>query len=96
MNRYTKQVSEKLDYEVDLTAWLPTGDSVISTTATSTPAGDAENPGLTVGITGETTSNPKIWLSVGTDGVEYQVTVVVTTNTGRIKEIDFKLKVVNL
>jgi hypothetical protein len=90
MNRYTKQVAEKLDYEVDLAAWLPTGDSVISTSATSSPSG------LTVGVTGETTSSPKIWLSAGTDDTEYQVTVIVTTNTGRIKEIDFRLKVVNV
>lgn len=90
MNRYTKQSAEKLDYEIDLTAWLPTGDTVISTTATSSPSG------LTLGITGETTSNPKIWLSGGTDGVEYQATVIITTNTGRIKEVDFRLKVVDV
>jgi len=89
MNRFTKQEAEKLDYEVDTSAWLASGDSIISTTASATPSG------LTIGVTGEATDTPKIWLSSGTDGVEYQVTTILTTNSGRIKEIDFRLKVIN-
>jgi|SaaInlStandDraft_4_1057021.scaffolds.fasta_scaffold217779_2 hypothetical protein len=89
MNRYTQQEAENLDYSIDLTAWLATGDSIISTTASAAPSG------LTVGVTGSTTSVPKVWLSGGTDGTEYQITALMTTNAGRIKEVDFKLKVAN-
>ena len=86
MTTYTQQPSEVLDYDIDLTDWLATGDTVSGSTVTA-------ETGLTVTIANEDTSTPKVWCSGGTDGTTYKVTVLITTSGGRTKEVDFKIKV---
>lgn len=87
MIRFTKQPSENIDHLIDMSAWTPADDSVVSVTATAVPQG------LTIFVSGSTTLKPKVWLGKGIDGVEYQVTALITTNAGRVKEVDFKLQV---
>ena len=87
MDIFVKQPADILDYGVDLTKWLVTGDTVNGATATVAPSG------LTIAVTQETTSEPKVWVSGGLTGTEYQITLTVVTTGGRTKEFEFKLVV---
>lgn len=89
---FNKQPSEKLDYDVDLFRYLPSTDYPVSAVAASTPSG------LTLGITAfnATTKMVKQWISSGVDGQTYKVTLTITTSEGRIKEVDFNIKVKEL
>ena len=86
MKKFTQQPNEVLDYDIDLTEWIATGDSVQSTVASA-------EAGLTVTVSNGTTTTPKIWCSGGATGTTYKVTVTITTKGGRTKEIDFKVSV---
>tara|TARA_R110002073_G_scaffold105507_1_gene238634 strand:- start:725 stop:997 length:273 start_codon:yes stop_codon:yes gene_type:complete len=86
METFTKQPTELLDYDIDLSLWLKTGDSVISTSVTSAPVG------LSIALTDVATSIPKVWISDGVDKVTYIITAIIATNQGRRKEVNFKLK----
>lgn len=88
MDIFVKQPADVLDYGVDLTKWLVTGDTVSSSSAAVSPSG------LTISVTNGTTSEPKVWASGGVDGTEYQITLTVVTTGGRTKEFEFKLVVV--
>ena len=86
METFTKQPTELLDYDIDLSLWLKTGDSVISTVMTSLPVG------LTISLTDVATSIPKLWIADGVDKITYEITATIVTNQGRRKEVNFKLK----
>lgn len=89
-----KQPADILDYDVDFSNWLPQGDTVTSATATaSTIAGDLAP--LTVNSVQVSSTVVKVWLSGGTDGNTYTVTVRATTVGGRMKEEDFRMRVKN-
>ena len=85
MDTFVKQPADTLDYGVNLTKWLATGDTVSAATATVSPSG------LTITVTQATTSEPTIWASGGVDGTEYQITLTVVTTGGRTKEFEFKI-----
>lgn len=85
LGTYTKQPGEKLDYDVDYTDWI--GDDTLLSHVVSADAG------ITV-VTSAVLSNVvKVWLTGGTDGVKYKITVTATTTGGRIKEDEFYVKV---
>lgn len=84
---FLKQPVEVKDYDVDYSQWLTTGDNVQSATISVTPTG------LQVDSVVINDPRVKIWLSGGTDGVSYKVTVTTTTADGRVKQDEFKLKV---
>jgi len=90
MDIFVKQPADTLDYGVDLTKWLATGDSVSSATATVSPSG------LTISVTESATSEPKVWASGGVDGTQYQITLTVVTTDSRTKEFEFKIVVTEL
>ena len=87
MDSFYKQPTERLDYDIDFSLWLPNGDAIIGTTTNSTPVG------LTIAITDAATLIPKIWVSDGVDKNTYVVSVTVETSQGRNKEVNFKIKV---
>tara|TARA_B100000780_G_scaffold268628_1_gene226744 strand:+ start:402 stop:674 length:273 start_codon:yes stop_codon:yes gene_type:complete len=87
METYTKQPTERLDYDIDFTNWLPTGDAIVTTVTSSTPAG------LTIYVTDAATIIPKVWVAAGVDKKSYIVSVTVDTSQGRTKEVNFKVKV---
>lgn len=96
MNKYQQQPSEVVDYVVDLTVWVPENDTVVNTEVSVTHmyhSNPNEPVTLVVRATDIATKKPKIWCVGGTDGVEYKVTVLITTNSGRVKEVDFRVKV---
>ena len=87
MDSYTKQPTERLDYDIDFTNWLPTGDAIVTTVTSSTPAG------LTIYVTDAATIIPIVWVAAGVDKKSYIVSVTVDTSQGRTKEVNFKVKV---
>jgi hypothetical protein len=87
MDTYSKQPTERLDYDVDFSEWLPPGDAIITTAVGVEPAG------LTIAVTDAATLIPKLWVDGGVDGATYLISVTCETQYGRNKEVNFKLKV---
>jgi len=85
---FLKDPNEKLDYEEDWSDWL--GDDTI----TGTPVYTVPT-GLTNFETSNNTTTTTIWLTGGTHGQEYIVSVKVTTTGGRIGERSIKIIVRN-
>ena len=85
---YTKQPGDTLDYDIDYTQWLPAGDEVIAASAASSPSG------LTlVSVSEGVPDIVKVWVSGGTSGVRYKITITTTTKGSRVKEDEFLLTV---
>ena len=74
-----KDPNATLDYSVDWSAWLPTGDT-ISQSAWTVPAG------LTKGAESVGTGVATVWLSGGTVGTRYGIVNRITTAAGRIDD----------
>ncbi len=98
MITFLKQIGDNLDYDIDFSDFLSDGDTVASATAAYTPETDAADTTLTLGATSvdSVTNLVKQWLSGGTDGNSYKVTVTTTTTAGRVKETDFRIKIRNV
>lgn len=77
IRRFTKDPDAVLDYTVDWSDWLIPGDWIISVVASVSPAG------LVVDYTSWTDDLAIVWLSGGSVGVRYSVTVSVVTAGGR-------------
>ena len=73
---YYKGPTENLDYGVDWSKWLATGET-ISTSAWTVATG------LVVGTQSNTTTATVVWLSGGTAGAIYTAMNQITTNQGR-------------
>lgn len=82
-----KQPGDTLDYDIDFGDWLVEGDSLVAATATASP------DGLVIGDVERLPPLVKVWLSGGVDGESYTVTVTVTTADGRVKTVNFNLRV---
>ena len=87
LGTYTKQPADVLDYDVDYAEFLNGTDTLASKTVTATPTGINVDSSTIVG------TRVKVWLSGGTNGVTYKVTVTATTGDGRVKQDEFKVKV---
>lgn len=93
LGTFTKQPAEIIDYDVDYTDWLDgTADSVLSATVTIVSSLPADATPLTDLSTYINTQRVKMWMSGGTNGATYKITVKATTTNGRIKEDEFKIK----
>lgn len=82
-----KQPAEVQDYDLFFGDRIPEGDTIVSATITCTPAMDPQ-PGYA--ISGQTV---KIWIYAGLSGVTYKITVLATTQAGRVVETDAISKV---
>lgn len=80
-----KQPAENLDYDFDFTNAFPSGDNISTATVNATPTG------LTLGTKTISGQIVKQWISGGTDGVTYKITVTATSVTGRIRELELEL-----
>ena len=87
MKQFDKQPSEVLDYDIDATEWLTQGDNVIGAAIT------IDITGLVLDSSTINDDRIKIWLSAGVDGITYKVTTKITTEDGRVKEVDFNVRV---
>jgi hypothetical protein len=99
LDRFKKQPSDNLKYNIDYSAWLPSGVSVSNSVVSSI---DVVNPASTdVGEPTLTISSPVIvggtivqyFASSGTDGKTYKVTFLATmTDTQALEsEIEFRV-----
>lgn len=97
LEKYVKQPAETLDYDIDFSEFLSDGDAIVTTGTPPVPSPlsvSVTPSGLTIGSTFVISDNVvKQWLSGGVDGVRYKVTLTVTTNAGRVKQVEFVVKV---
>ncbi len=83
---YEKQPAEYKDYDIDYSQWLTPADDVINAvTATVTSTTEA-TPTLVVDLIQSTVYIAKLWVEGGTAGTKYKITVLMTTDGGRIDE----------
>lgn len=87
LGNFNKQPVEVKDYDIDYSEWLTDGDSVQSATVVVAPTG------LVVDSVFINDPRVKVWLSGGTSGTQYKLTVTMTTADGRVKEDEFKVRV---
>jgi hypothetical protein len=98
LGTFIKQPAEYLDYDIDFSEFLADGDTLQSTGAPAVPSPlsvTAAPTGITLGPTFVINSGLGIkqWLSGGTNGVRYKITLTATTNGGRIKQVEFVVRV---
>lgn len=103
VDEFVKQPAEVVDFLLDMTDWFRSirSDGIDSISVTISPtgtAGDLEaGPGLqpTWEPIGSPAHKARIWIGGGRDGIDYQVTALVTTDEGRVEEVDFLVIVEN-
>lgn len=78
--KYTKDPDAVLDYLVDWSAWLPTGDTITASTFTVNSEDDGA---IVVDDTLFDSTTTTVWLSGGVAGEKYTVTNHITTADGR-------------
>lgn len=88
MNLFQKQPADQLDYDLDFSDWLTDEDTITGAVATSSVP--EELIVQSVSISG---SVVKIWIAGGVSGATYKITATITTSLGRIKELEFKIRV---
>ncbi len=88
---YGKQPAEVIDIDISCGDWLPSTDSIAGAYAVC-------DAGLTLGLSVIDNAKKvvKQWLSGGIDQSKYKVTVTITSTEGRVKEVDFFIKVKEL
>jgi len=82
-----KRLDDHHDYDVSFARWLSSGDTIPDATASVEPEGVTVD---SVQIFGTVV---KVWLSGGTAGDSHAVVVTATTSQGRVKEVQFNLRV---
>ena len=108
MYTFLKQPSEIVDYAIIMEDWfspMDDDDYLVSAVVTCNPAFDVagllNGPLLTdpkpevvfVADTSGRDRTAKIWIGGGVDGASYVVTAKLTTDLGRLGEVDFKVKI---
>lgn len=92
--KYEKQPLEVKDYDVDYTPWLTTITDTLASLATSVVClTDATDETLEVDSTTFSDDTVKVWISGGTDGEQYKLTLRVTTTGGRVDESELIFRV---
>jgi hypothetical protein len=91
MNLFYKQPADQLDYDLDFSDWITEGDTITGAVAVSSVPAE-----LVIQSVSVSEQIVKVWATGGETGSTYQVTVTVTTDQGRIKELDFKIRVKEL
>lgn len=87
LGSFVKQPIEKTDYDIDFREWMTPGDNVRNAVVVVDP------PGLTNTQTVVNDPRVKMWFSGGADGVTYRISVTITTEDGRVKQVEYKIKV---
>lgn len=89
-----KQPTDQLDYDVDFNRWLTCDDRILTVEHKITPENKEENENwLIVKSVMIEDGIVKVWLAGGESPATYKVTIIAGTRDGRIKEIDFKVRV---
>lgn len=85
----TQDPNEVLDYTLNWSDWLPTGDTISTSVWVA-------NTGLTVADGGHTTTTATVWVSGGTVCKLYRVTNTITTAGGRTADKLLKIRILNV
>lgn len=91
VGKVTKQPVDVQDYDISFVDWLTAlGDTADSATATISGS-DAvatvfASPTVSSGVV-------KVWVSGGTSGVTYKVSVTMSSTGGRVKQAELSVKV---
>lgn len=98
LGTFDKQPADVLDYDIDFSSILDDGDTVASVgdPPVPTPLSRVSSPsGLTFGPTVVINSGKTVkqWISGGTNRIQYKITLTVTTNAGRVKQVEFVVRV---
>lgn len=93
LDRKEKQPIEVKDYPIDYTDWLDSGDVLVDATATVVCLTTPSNTSLTVTNITLSPTAVSVWLSGGTNGERYKVSVNATTQGGRLDQSEFLVKV---
>ena len=91
MNLFQKQPADQLDYDLDFSDWLTGSDVITGVVAVSSIPDE-----LIVQSASIADQTAKIWLTGGISGTTYKITATIATSEGRIKELEFKVRVRNL
>jgi len=83
---YVKDPDANLDYSVDWSQWLQSGETITASTWVVTT-------GITKGTTSNTTTSTTVWLSGGTDGTKYTATNHITTSLARQDDRSITIRV---
>ena len=73
---FIKDPDAVLDYSINWSTWLVTGDTIVTSTWTA-------DTGITIDSDSNTTTATTVWLSGGTAGESYGVTNHIVTDDGR-------------
>ena len=87
LNTFTKQPADRLDYDFDYKAFLLGNDTIIDAVFTAEPVGlGTDTPVVEP-------KYAKIWVYGGVAGTTYKITCTVTTEHGRVKQDEIKIRV---
>lgn len=92
LDRKEKQPVDIKDYPITYAEWLQ-GDTIASVSASVECLTDPSNSSLTVYNLTQAPTAVSVWLSGGTDGQRYKVSVTIDTVGGRRDQSEFILKV---
>ena len=83
----TKKPVERLDYDLILTDWMASNDRIKSARI------EIDKPGLSCPFHYIHDDIVKVWIAHGVDGEIYRVSATVETEDGRVKQVEFKVRV---
>lgn len=83
----SKSPNDLLDYDFDFVRWMTDGDRVINAVA------HIADISATVDRVTFDTDTVRVWINGGTVGEQGQMTVLITTDQGRKKEIAVQLRI---
>ena len=84
---FIKQPADVQDYDIDFSRYL---DAIEDTPASYIATAD---DGLNIDSSFMVDKRVKVWISGGTSGTVYKITVTLTTLIGRTKQVEIKIKV---
>ena len=90
---YTKQPAEELDYDVDCSPWLPSGDTIDESDPPTVTIYPPDELSVLDPMPIEDGKVIKHWVSGGVSGSTYKVEVTFRTNGGRIKQYELRFRV---
>ena len=99
LGKHTKQPVEVKDYVLDWSDWLrESSDSLDDVSATVVCVSREDDPlastlNLDRVVLSPELGQASVWLSRGTDGESYQVSVTATTVGGRVDQSEFAIKI---
>ena len=97
LGKYTKQPAETMDYDISFAEFFADGDTLVTVGDPAVPEPldvVISPPGLLKGPTFVLNGTTiKQWLYGGVNGVRYKITITATSNSGRVKQVEFVVKI---